>query len=184
MFFLCIRLIVDVTSKSKWVDEILTVSEESICQAILRLLTRSKVVVEPAGSIACAALLQHPHVFASSPGPIVVTLSGGNIEPILLMRVMQHGLIAYGRYITLQVRTKDKPGCLASILNVIAAKNANVHTHVYTHAPARMLVTSRIEASRMLAGAQRQPQPPRPDAAHQRGRRVHRAGDARYACGM
>jgi threonine dehydratase len=128
-----------VVSKPKWVDEILTVSEESICQAILRLLTRSKVVVEPAGSVACAALLQHSHVFASSPGPVVVTLSGGNIEPILLMRVMQHGLISYGRYITLQIRTKDKPGCLASILNVIAAKNANVSTHTCSPTQLRSL---------------------------------------------
>ncbi len=115
-----------VISQTKWVDEILTVSEESICQAILFLMTRSKVVVEPAGSVACAALIQHPHVFASSAGPIVITLSGGNVEPLLLMRIMQHGLISYGRYVTFQIRTIDKPGNLASILNIIASHNANV----------------------------------------------------------
>lgn len=115
-----------VISQKKYVDDVITVSEESICQAILFLMTRSKVVVEPAGSVACAALIQHPHLFSSSPGPIVVTLSGGNIEPLLLMRVMQHGLISYGRYMMLQIRTQDKPGCLASILQVIGAHGANV----------------------------------------------------------
>ena len=121
-----------VISQSKWVDEILTVSEDSICQAILRLMTRNKVVVEPAGSVACAALIQHPHLFTSSPGPVVVTLSGGNIEPLLLMRIMQHGLISYGRYITLQIRTSDKPGKLASILNVIASQGATVRARTFT----------------------------------------------------
>jgi hypothetical protein len=135
----------DVISQNKWVDEVLTVTEESICQSILLMMTRNKVVVEPAGAVACAALIQHPHVFAASTGPIVVTLSGGNIEPLLLMRIMQHGLISYGRYVTFQIRTTDKPGNLASILNIIASLGANVtirafnlavHSHQH-HAPSR-----------------------------------------------
>ena len=163
-----------VISQSKWVDDVLTVSEDSICQAILRLMTRNKVVVEPAGSVACAALIQHPHLFASSPGPVVVTLSGGNIEPLLLMRIMQHGLISYGRYVTFQIRTTDKPGNLASILNVIASLGANV-----TNPRARSRTPPR--SSRHAAGAERQPQPPRCHAAHQRGRRLYRARNARFA---
>jgi hypothetical protein len=120
------KLTFSVIRQSKWVDQVLTVTEESICQAILFLMTRNKVVCEPAGSVACAALIQHPHVFSSSAGPVVVTLSGGNIEPFLLMRIMQHGMKSYGRYVTFQVRTVDKPGNLASILSVIAAHGANV----------------------------------------------------------
>lgn len=120
------KLTFSVIKQSRWVDQVLTVTEESICQAILFLMTRNKVVCEPAGSVACAALIQHPHVFSSSTGPVVVTLSGGNIEPFLLMRIMQHGMKSYGRYVTFQVRTVDKPGNLASILAVIAANGANV----------------------------------------------------------
>jgi threonine dehydratase len=131
-----------IISQSKWVDQVLTVSEDSICQAILRLMTRNKVVVEPAGSVACAALIQYPHLFTSSTGPVVVTLSGGNIEPLLLMRIMQHGLISYGRYLTLQIRTSDKPGKLAGILNVIASQGANVTARALSRSEFKLLTLS------------------------------------------
>jgi threonine dehydratase len=159
-----------IIKQCKWVDAVVTVSEDSICQAILRLLTRNKVLVEPAGSIACAALIEHPELFASSQGPIVVTLSGGNIEPLLLMRVLQHGLIGLGRYVTFQIRTQDKPGCLASILDIVAAHGANVTI-------SNMLFTflRRSRQPSRRTGVECQPQPPGRDAAHQPSRCVHRA---------
>ena len=75
------------------VDEIRTVSEESLSRALLALLERAKLVVEPAGAAAVAALLDSPHDFE---GPIVAVLSGGNIDPLLLMRVIRHGMAAAG----------------------------------------------------------------------------------------
>ncbi len=106
-----------------YVDEIRTVSEESLSTALLALLERAKVVVEPAGAAAVAALLDHPEAFE---GPVVVVLSGGNIDPILLMRVIRHGMAAQGRYLTLRCRIPDRPGGLAGLLSELSAAEANV----------------------------------------------------------
>ena len=82
------------------VDEIRTVSEDSLSRALLALLERAKVVVEPAGAAAVAALLDSPHDFEP---PVVAVLSGGNIDPLLLMRVIRHGMAAAGRYLSVRV---------------------------------------------------------------------------------
>jgi len=105
------------------VDELLTVSEESLSQALLMLLERAKMVVEPAGAAAVAALLEHPGEFQ---GPIAAILSGGNIDPLLLMHVIQHGLAAARRYLVLRVRIPDHPGELARMLEELAALQVNV----------------------------------------------------------
>jgi threonine dehydratase len=105
------------------VDEIRTVSEESLSTALLALMERAKVVVEPAGAAAVAALLDHPHDFE---GPVVAVLSGGNIDPILLMRVIRHGMAAQGRYLALQCRISDRPGGLVRLLSELSALDANV----------------------------------------------------------
>jgi threonine dehydratase len=105
------------------VDEIRTVSEESLSTALLALMERAKVVVEPAGAAAVAALLDSPHDFA---GPVVAVLSGGNIDPLLLMRVIRHGMAAQGRYLSIRCRIQDRPGGLAGLLGELSAAEANV----------------------------------------------------------
>jgi len=105
------------------VDEITTVSEESLSKALLALIERAKVVVEPAGAAAVAALMDAPEEFE---GPIVVVLSGGNIDPLLLMRVIRHGMAAQGRYLAIRCRIPDKPGGLARLLAVLSEAEANV----------------------------------------------------------
>jgi threonine dehydratase len=100
-----------------------TVSEESLSRALLICLERSKQVVEPAGAAAVAALLEHPR--AVEP-PVVVVLSGGNIDPLLLAKVLRNGLAAAGRYLTFRCRIADRPGALASLLAEVAGLGANV----------------------------------------------------------
>lgn len=105
------------------VDEVVTVSEESISRALLLLLERAKLVVEPAGAAAVAALLDRPRGFEP---PVVAVLSGGNIDPVLLLRVIQHGMAAAGRYLSFRLRIPDQPGSLAGLLALLAEQGANV----------------------------------------------------------
>ncbi|MEV0713611.1 threonine ammonia-lyase [Asanoa sp. NPDC050611] len=107
----------------KLVDEIVTVTEEDISRALLMLLERGKLVVEPAGAVGVAALLAG--VVEAEP-PTVAVLSGGNIDPLLLMRVIEHGLAAAGRFLRITVRCGDRPGQLADLLGKIADQHANV----------------------------------------------------------
>ena len=107
----------------KYVDEVVTVSEESLSRALLMLLERAKLVVEPAGAAAVAALLDDPHRYET---PAVAVLSGGNVDPLLLMRVIRHGMAAAGRYLIFRVRIPDLPGGLARLLNELAEVEANV----------------------------------------------------------
>ncbi len=104
-------------------DEIRTVSEESLSRALLALVERAKMVVEPAGAAAVAAILDSPTHFES---PTVAVLSGGNIDPRLLGKVIQHGLAAAGRYLYLRVVIPDRPGGLAGLLSSVGAAGANV----------------------------------------------------------
>jgi threonine dehydratase len=110
-----------------------TVSEEEISRALLLLTERAKLVVEPAGAAGVAALISRPGRWH---GPVVVVLSGGNIDPLVLMRVLQHGLVAAGRYLQVKVRVKDTPGHLATLLADLARQGANVLSvgHVRTDA--------------------------------------------------
>ncbi len=105
------------------VDRIVTVSEEEISRAVLMLLERSKLLVEPAGAAAAAAVLAHPHDFEP---PVAVVLSGGNVDPLVLLRIIRHGLVAAGRYLTVQVRMADRPGSLARLLNEVQDTGSNV----------------------------------------------------------
>src|SRR6476469_3198117 len=105
------------------VDEILTVSEDSLSRALLALLERAKMVVEPAGAAAVAAMLDRPSEFRT---PAVALLSGGNIDPLLLGKVIRHGMAAAGRYLNLQVCIPDVPGGLAQLLGEVSACAANV----------------------------------------------------------
>lgn len=105
------------------VDDVITVSEESISHALVLLLERAKLVVEPAGAVGVAAVLDHPDRF---PTPSVVVLSGGNIDPLLLGKVIRHGMASSGRYLNIRVRIPDRPGGLARLLGELADEGANV----------------------------------------------------------
>ena len=105
------------------VDEVRTVTEEDLSRALLFCLERAKLVVEPAGVAAVAAVLADPTAFAP---PVVAVVSGGNIDPVLLLKVVQHGMAAAGRYLSLRLRVPDRPGSLARVLAELAAVSANV----------------------------------------------------------
>lgn len=113
------------------VDEIRTVSEASLARALLQTLERSKVMAEAAGIAAVAAILDEPQDFK---GPVVASISGGNIDPLLLSRVLRTGLASAGRFFMIQVRMPDVPGSLARILAAVAETGANVvqvsHTRI------------------------------------------------------
>ena len=116
-------------------DDVVTVSEDSLAQALIFLLERNKLVVEPAGAVGVAALLDG-RVQAAYPdlGNTVVVLSGGNVDPMLMLKVIQRGLSAAGRYMTIKMMLTDRPGALALISKVIAVQDANVtgvdHTRI------------------------------------------------------
>ncbi|MGY2064476.1 threonine ammonia-lyase [Blastococcus sp. SYSU DS0619] len=105
------------------VDEVRTVSEEDLSRALLFCLERAKLVVEPAGVAAVAAVLADPTAFEP---PLVAVVSGGNIDPVLLLKVVQHGMASAGRYLSLRLRVPDRPGSLAAVLAELAAVGANV----------------------------------------------------------
>lgn len=117
------------------VDEIRTVSEETISRALLALVERTKLVVEPAGAVGVAAILDEPAAFE---GPVAVVLSGGNIDPLLLGKVIRHGLAAAGRYLPLSVTIPDAPGSLARMLGEIGAMGANVLEVVHARNSSRL----------------------------------------------
>ncbi|NGN63754.1 threonine ammonia-lyase [Streptomyces sp. A7024] len=105
------------------VDEVRTVSEDALSSAVLLCLERAKMVVEPAGASPVAALLSEPEAFE---GPVVAVLSGGNVDPLLLQRILRHGMAAAGRYLSLRLRLQDRPGALATMLEVLSVADANV----------------------------------------------------------
>jgi threonine dehydratase len=104
-------------------DDLVSVSDDEICQAIVMLLERSKLVVEGAGAVGVAALLAEK---AGGAGPAVAILSGGNIDPTVLISVMRHGLTSAGRYLVVRSRLEDRPGELIKLLNLVAQERANV----------------------------------------------------------
>jgi threonine dehydratase len=105
------------------VDEIRTVSEASLARALLLTLERSKLQVEAGGIAAVAAILDDPDTFD---GPVVASLSGGNIDPLLLSRVLRTGLATSGRFLMVQVRLTDQPGSLAKLLVCVAELGSNI----------------------------------------------------------
>ena len=112
--------------------EIRTVTEEDLSRALLLVAERAKLLVEPSGAAAVAALMAAPEgTFA---GPVVAVLSGGNIDPLVLLRVVRHGLASAGRYLQLRVKVDDSPGALAGLLGELAATGGNVMhvSHVRT----------------------------------------------------
>ena len=114
---------------SELVDEVVTVTEDDMARALLVLLERAKQVVEPAGAVGVAAMLAGK---VQASGPTISVLSGGNIDPLLLQRVVAHGLSASGRYMTLRIPLPDRPGMLARVAELIAGAGANVIEVLHT----------------------------------------------------
>ncbi|MDX6448120.1 MAG: threonine dehydratase [Gaiellaceae bacterium] len=105
------------------VDEIVAVTDEEISEAIVLLLERSKLLVEGAGAASVAAVLGG-HV--SGKGPVCALLSGGNIDPTLLISVMRHGLTLAGRFLVVRTRVPDRPGELVRLLELVARERGNL----------------------------------------------------------
>ncbi len=104
-------------------DAVVTVSDDEIADAILLLLERAKLVVEGAGAAGVAALLAGK---VPGAGPACAVLSGGNIDPTLLMEVVRHGLTQASRFLVVRTRIGDRPGALAKLLTLIAGERVNV----------------------------------------------------------
>jgi threonine dehydratase len=119
------------------VDDVVTVSEDSLSKGLLHLLERLKLVVEPAGAAGVGALLDRPTAYET---PVVAVLSGGNVDPLVLLRVLRHGLAAAGRYLSFRMRIPDRPGALATLLAELAAVDANVLDVVHERTGARLHV--------------------------------------------
>ena len=105
------------------VERVVTVDDEAIGRALVLLLERAKAVVEPAGAVGLAAVLAG-HV--DGDGPVVVVLSGGNVDPLLLGRLIDHGLAAAGRFAQVRVVVPDRPGSLAGLARVVAGMGVNI----------------------------------------------------------
>ncbi|MGI5530049.1 threonine ammonia-lyase [Streptomyces syringium] len=125
------------------VDDVVTVTEDDLSSALLLCLERAKLVVEPAGASPVAALLAAPDSFE---GPVVAVLSGGNVDPLLMQRILRHGMAAAGRYLSLRLRLTDRPGALAALLEVLSELDANVLdvSHVRTD-PRLRLTEAEVE---------------------------------------
>jgi threonine dehydratase len=124
-----------------YVDDVVTVDEEEISQAMLLLVERAKAVVEPAGAAALAAILAGR---VPGTGPAVAVLSGGNIDPLLLTKLIEHGLSAAGRYLTLRIVMTDRVGALAALTGELARLELNV-LDVEHHRSGRDLALSEVE---------------------------------------
>ena len=111
------------------VDEVVTVDDDETARAILVLLERAKLVVEPAGAVAVAAMMSG---LVTPTGPTVVVLSGGNIDPMILERVISRGLASSGRYLKMRIPLPDRPGQLARTSEIVADENANVVEVLHT----------------------------------------------------
>lgn len=124
-----------------YVDEVVTVTDDDTARAMVMLLERSKMVVEPAGAVGAAAIMAGR---VKNSGKTVAILSGGNIDPLLLQRIVAHGLAAAERYLKLRVMLPDRPGQLARTAEIISDANANVVEVLHTR-HGRALQISEVE---------------------------------------
>ncbi len=120
------------------VDEIVTVGDDDTARALVVLLERAKLVVEPAGAVGVAAIMAGA---IRGTGKTVVVLSGGNIDPMMMERVISHGLAAGERYLKLRIPMPDRPGQLAAVSRLIADANANVLEVLHTRRNVGLQIT-------------------------------------------
>ena len=104
-------------------DDIVSVEDEQIAEAIVLLAERTKLVVEGAGAVGVAAILAG---LTGGSGPVLALLSGGNIDASLMVQVMRRGLALSGRYLVLRTRVLDRPGELAKLLDLLAGERVNI----------------------------------------------------------
>ncbi len=114
---------------SKFVDKVVTVSEDEIAKGMLGVLERNKLVVEAGGAVGVAAVLAKK---LKLKGTTAIVLSGGNIDPLLLQRVIRHGLAASDRYTNIAVMLPDRPGQLVRTAQAVADAHANVVVVLHT----------------------------------------------------
>ena len=110
----------------KYVDEIVGVDDEEVANAILALIEREKTVAEGAGAAPAAALLQRKIGGLKATTKVVCAVSGGNIDPNVIARIIERGLVVEGRRVMIAVRVPDRPGSLAGVLAAVAAERGNV----------------------------------------------------------
>ncbi|MCH9817107.1 MAG: threonine ammonia-lyase [Actinomycetia bacterium] len=115
--------VVPVSVAATLVTSVVDVTEAELADGMLQTLERGKLVAEPAGVAGVAALLAEPDRF---PTPAVIVISGGNVDPLLLNKVINRGLAAAGRFVSITVRMTDVPGSLARLLTLLAQAEANV----------------------------------------------------------
>ncbi|HLM09523.1 MAG TPA: threonine ammonia-lyase [Thermoleophilaceae bacterium] len=148
----------------RYVDEVVTVSDDEVAEAMVLLLERSKLVVEGAGAVAVAALLQG-RVPAPDEGDVCAVISGGNVDASLLSECIRLGETAAGRRIVVSTVVPDRPGALAGLLRIVADHGANVvdvehlrdgiDLHVRETAIKLVLQTAGPEANQAMLGAAR-----------------------------
>jgi threonine dehydratase len=109
----------------RYLDDVVTVTDDEVAQAMVLLLERSKLVVEGAGAVAVAALMQG-RVSIPSSGEVCAVLSGGNVDASLLSECIRLGETAAGRRMVLSTVVPDRPGALAGLLRVVAEHGGNV----------------------------------------------------------
>jgi threonine dehydratase len=109
----------------RWIDEVVTVSDDEAAQAMVLLLERSKLVVEGAGAVGVAALMQGK-VEAPGEGEVCAVLSGGNVDASLLAEAIRLGETAAGRRMVLATVVPDRPGSLSTLLRIVADHGGNV----------------------------------------------------------
>ena len=115
----------------EFVDEVVTVTDEEISQAVLLMVERAKAVVEPAGAAALAAVVAGR---ISGDDAVVVVAGGGNVDPLLLSKLMEHGLTVSHRYLVMTVTVPDRPGSLAALTQGLANLGVNVLEVVHQRA--------------------------------------------------
>jgi threonine dehydratase len=116
----------------KYVDEIVTVDEEEIANAVLLLLEREKTMAEGAGAAAIAALINRKIQIAGK--KIAVLVCGGNIDVTLLSRIIERGLVKDGRLVRLRVHLPDYPGALHRLTGILADHRTNIVETTYDRA--------------------------------------------------
>jgi threonine dehydratase len=107
----------------RYVDDVVTVTEEAIAHALVLLIERSKLIAEGAGALGVAAI--HSGVYRPG-GPAVAVISGGNIDINLLGSIVRRGLVDAGRYRHLGIEVSDTPGELALVARAIAEAGGNI----------------------------------------------------------
>ncbi len=108
----------------KYVDEILTVEEHEIARAVVGLMDNNKLVVEGAGAVTLAALLDNPKTHQM--GQTVCLLSGGNLEMQNMARIVEQGILAAGHYLQLRLEMVDMPGALARLTTILSELKTNI----------------------------------------------------------